>query len=90
MSSQYHAPAGLPPYQLDKGTGWAPEPVWARWRKKSLHTAPAGNRNPVVRFTAGGKSTRYPLDKKGWVGLKAGLFPVPVTKVYVGNRSVLL
>jgi len=38
---QLHAPAALP-------SGWAPEPVWARWQEEV--SAPAENRTSVLQY----------------------------------------
>jgi len=43
MSGQLHAPAALLPVPTELEVGWAPEPVWTRWRRRKA-PAPAGNR----------------------------------------------
>jgi hypothetical protein len=50
---QLHVPAALPlgkqtPVGIGWEAGWAPEPVWARWRREEEIPAPAGNRTSVV------------------------------------------
>jgi len=48
---QHHAPVALPrgkelPVTSEQETGWAPGPVWTRWRREEIPT-PAGKRTPV-------------------------------------------
>jgi len=41
-------PAALPPKPtilIEQDTGWAPEPVWTRWRKEEKFPATARNLN---------------------------------------------
>jgi hypothetical protein len=46
MSGQLHAPAPLPPLEIEtplsigREAGWAPKQVWIRWRRKKIPSFP--------------------------------------------------
>jgi len=46
VSGQLHAPTGLSAVRTEQEAGWAPEPIWTRWRRENFHHWPSRKLNP--------------------------------------------